>query len=85
MSKVHKEILIVDWIDAGGDNTDGWQAVEDFEAEDVRYKIRSVGFALAITKDYLHLCSDIETEGDEYNSVNSFPRGCITKIRKVKC
>ena len=83
MKTVGHELIVVDWIDAGGDNTDGWQSIEDFEADSVRYKIRSVGFPLAITKTYLHLCSDVSNDSDEaqaYNTVNSIPRGCITKI-----
>jgi len=84
MKKVSSELIVVDWLDAGGDNTKGWQEIGDFDAEGTQYKIRSVGFMLSVTKKYIHLFSDYDEKSNQFNSVNSIPRGCVTRIRRIK-
>jgi hypothetical protein len=77
-------ILIVDWDDAGGNNTDGWHSIDEFEETNHRYRIRSAGIVVRCTDTYLYLASDYQKEDGHFHSINSIPIGCITKLQFVK-
>jgi hypothetical protein len=78
--------VLVEWDDSCNFGTQKWRDVE--ESKNLTPgKIRTVGFVLAEDKKRVVLTGSLhdEGDGDAYgNGCITIPRGCITKITRLK-
>lgn len=70
----------ITWIDS--ETSSGWESVENINPPDST--VKSYGFLLKETEDFLVLVSDVDAGEKHYNRHMSIPKVNVKKKRKIK-
>lgn len=70
----------ITWIDS--ESEIGWDAIENLKSS--KGNIRSYGFLIKLTDEFLTLASDIDKNNKHYNRFIHIPNVCVLKQRKIK-
>lgn len=74
----------VQWFDAHNVETHGWSALEQIAAAEVICRVRTLGYFLCITQNFVVLAGDAQVPQpdviEEYHSTSAIPIGCIESV-----
>jgi hypothetical protein len=77
-----RSMVRVDWIDSCSFGTQRWR--ESVESEQLApSRIQTVGILVKETKNYITVTGSMDEE-DHVSGCLTIPRGCITKLRRLK-
>lgn len=77
--------IYLEWIDAGGFNNSGWCEIEALEDGSPDVIVKTLGFFLKSTKNYIYLAQNYDAvDPTAVTNVERIPHGCIKKIRRLK-
>ncbi len=77
-----RKAVLIDWIDSCSFGRQLWRDAEESK-QLTPSKIQSVGFILAESKQHITLTGSMDEE-DHVHGCHTIPRGCITRIRRLK-
>jgi hypothetical protein len=77
-----RRMVLVDWIDSCSFSRQSWRGIDESE-QLTPSKISSVGWLLVDEKTHIVLTGSVDEE-DHAHGCHTIPRGCITKMRRLK-
>lgn len=77
-----RRLVRVDWVDSCSFSRQQWRSIDESKGLEPS-KIQSVGFVLSEDKEHIVLTGSLDEE-DHANGCHTIPRGCITKITRLK-
>lgn len=83
MTKPKYPLVLVDWEDAGADALSGWMDSEEAEHVD-GFPAQTAGFLVRSDKTHVAIAQSIARNGGKVSLLMVIPRGCITRIKKLK-
>lgn len=82
MTSVKRKIVIVDWVDSCSFSRQAWRDVEESRRL-TPSAVQSVGFLVHQDKSHLVITGSLD-KSENANGCHTIPRGCITRIRRLK-